>query len=146
MVMIRSLIVSGFLALAVGLAGPASAAEENKAGKVDAGQYVDLRTVGVPIVVKGELVHYVFVNVRINLSSSAIVAKLRDMEPFLRDALIRAAHRQSFALAADLGKIDATRLSATLLKVATAIAGPGQISSVVVPSQVSRRRMGGAAT
>jgi len=67
MVMIRSLIVSGVLALAVGLAGPVSAAEENKAGAVDAGQYVDLRTVGVPMLLRGELVNYVFVNVRINL-------------------------------------------------------------------------------
>jgi len=68
------------------------------------------------------------------------------MVSFFRDALIRAAHRQPFALAADLGKIDAARLSAILLKAATAIGGPGQISSVVVTSKVSRRRMGAAPT
>lgn len=142
----RSLLVSAILALAVGVAGPASSAEEKKEGKTDVGQYVDLRTVGLPIVVKGELVNYVFVYVRINLSSSANVAKLRDMEPFFRDALIRAAHRQPFTLASDLGKIDAPRLSDTLSRDATAIAGPGQISSVVVTSQASRRRVIAAPT
>lgn len=142
----RSLLVSGVLALALGLAGPASAAAEKKEGKTDVGQYVDLRTVGLPIVVKGELVNYVFVYVRINLASSANVAKLRDMEPFFRDALIRSAHRQPFTLASDLGKIDVPRLSAALSRDATAIAGPGQITSVVVTSQASRRRVVAAPT
>lgn len=128
------------------LAAPGFAAEEKpaegkKEGNRDVGQYVDLRTVGLPIVSNGQLVNYVFVYVRINLTSSANVSKLREMEPFFRDALIRSAHRQPFTLPSDLGKVDAPRLSATLFKDAAAIVGPGQIRSVVVTSQASRRRM-----
>ena len=139
--MTRSAILAFVLACSAVLAGPVTAAEEKKDAKGDVGQYVDLRTVGLPIVSKGELVNYVFVYIRINLTSASNVSKLREMEPFFRDALIRSAHRQSFALASDFGKIDAPRLSASLMRDAVAIAGPGQIRSVVVTSQVSRRRV-----
>ena len=124
-------------------ATPLTAAEEKekKEGKGDVGQYVDLQTVGLPIVSKGQLVNYVFVYVRINLSNSANVSKLREKEPFFRDALVRAAHRTPFTLPSDLSKIDAPRLVAALTREASAIAGPGQIRSVVVTSQEPRRRM-----
>ena len=137
----RHAMIALFLACSAMLAGPVAAADEKKEPKGDVGQYVDLRTVGLPIVSKGELVNYVFVYIRINLTNSASVSKLREMEPFFRDALIRSAHRQPFTLAADLGKIDAPRLSATMMRDAVALAGPGQIRSVVVTSQVSRRRV-----
>lgn len=120
---------------------PLLAAEEKKEGKGDVGQYVDLQTVGLPIVSKGQLVNYVFVYVRINLNSSANVSKLREKEPFFRDALVRAAHRTPFTLESDLSKIDAPRLVAALTREATIITGPGQIRSVVVTSQEPRRRM-----
>ena len=42
-----------------------------------------------PIVVDGQLVNYVFVYVRINLKSGADVTKMREKEPFFRDALVR---------------------------------------------------------
>jgi len=137
----RHALIALVLAFLAVLAGPVAAADDKKEAKGDVGQYVDLRTVGLPIVSKGELVNYVFVYVRINLTSSASVSKLREMEPFFRDALVRSAHRQPFTLASDLGKIDTPRLSATMMKDAVALAGPGQIRSVVVTSQASRRRM-----
>ena len=46
------------------------------------------------VVVNGQLVNYIFVNVRVNLTSRADVTKLREAkEPFFRDALVRDAHR-----------------------------------------------------
>jgi hypothetical protein len=142
--MTRRALAPLFVAVSMALAGQALAADEKKEGKEakgDVGQYVDLRTVGLPIVSQGELVNYVFVYVRVNLTSSANVTKLRDMEPFFRDALIRAGHRQPFTLATDLGKVDERRVTAVLYREAAAIAGPGQIRSVVVTSQASRRRV-----
>ena len=82
-----------------------SAEDEKKDGKVDAGQYVELQPVGLPIVSGGRLVNYVFVYVRINLTSSANASRLREKEPFFRDAMVRAAHRTPFTLASDLGKL-----------------------------------------
>jgi flagellar basal body-associated protein FliL len=126
----------------LGAAPAAIAAEAKKGGKVDVGQYVELQPVGLPIVVKNQLVNYVFVYVRINLTSGANVARLREKEPYFRDALVRAAHRTPFTLPSDLSKIDADKLTATLAREAAGIAGPGQIASVVVTSQAPRRRVG----
>lgn len=122
-------------------AGPAQAAEPKKEGKGDVGQYVELQPVGLPIVHNRALVNYVFVYVRINLTSAANVAKLREKEPYFRDALVRAGHRTPFTLPADLSKVDAPRLTAALTREAIAIAGPGQIRSVVVTQQEPRRRI-----
>jgi hypothetical protein len=134
----RLLAAALFAALA---AAPTHAAEEKKGGKGDVGQYVDLQPVGLPIVSKGQLVNYVFVYVRINLTSAANAAHLREKEPYFRDALVRAGHRTPFTLPGDLSKIDTARLTATLTGEANRIAGPGQIRSVVVTSQAPRRRL-----
>jgi hypothetical protein len=132
----RRLLIAGTCAFA--LAGPTLAAEGG--GKGDVGQYVDLQPVGLPIVDRGQLVNYVFVSVRINLTSAANASRWREKEPFFRDALVRAAHRTPFTLASDFGKIDAQRLTSTLKSEAARIAGPGQIRSVVVTQQAPLRR------
>lgn len=135
--MLRRTVIAGAFAF---LATAAPAAAKEKAS--DVGQYVDLQPIGVPIVAKGQLVNYVFVYVRLNLSSSANAAKLREREPYFRDALVRASHRTPFTLATDYNKVDAARLTSTLLQEASAIAGPGQIRSCVITSQAPRRRVG----
>lgn len=135
--MLRRAVIPALAALA---AAPAFAAEGGKSDKGDIGQYVDLQAVGLPIVVDRQLVNYVFVYVRINLTSNANVSRLREKEPYFRDALVRAGHRTPFTLANNLGAVDVPRLTAALTREATAIAGPGQIRSVVVTSQAARRR------
>jgi hypothetical protein len=136
--MLRPTLIAAAL---VCLAGAAQAAGPKPEGKSDVGQYVDLQPVGLPIVANGRLVNYVFVHIRLNLTSGANAAKLREREPLFRDALVRAGHRTPFTLASDYSKIDAPRLVASLSSAASAIAGPGQIGSVVVTSQEPRRRV-----
>jgi flagellar basal body-associated protein FliL len=135
---IYRILLAGAVALSVG--GEAVAAGPKKEEKGDVGQYVDLQTVALPIVSRNAVVNYVFVYVRINLTSSSNVGRLREMEPRFRDALVRAGHRTPFTLPSDLTKVDQARLVATLTREANAIAGPGQIRNVVLTSQVSRRR------
>jgi hypothetical protein len=136
----RRFLAAPILAL-VALAFAASAhAAEKKDEKGDVGQYVDLQPVGLPIVLNRQLVNYVFVYVRINLTSGANVSRWREKEPFFRDALVRAGHRTPFTVPTDLGAVDVAKLTATLTRDATAITGPGQIRSVVVTSQAPRRR------
>jgi hypothetical protein len=137
--MIRRALIAAAFALA---ATTAQASEPKKEGKGDVGQYVDLQPVALPIVNKGLLVNYVFVYVRINLTGGANAARLREKEPFFRDALVRAGHRTPFTNPADLSQVDTPRLTAALAREAAAIAGPGQIRSVVVTSQAPRRRVG----
>ena len=121
--------------------GQAAHASEGKTPKTDVGQYVELQPLAMPIVIRGDLVNYVFVYVRLNLTSSANVMRLREMEPFFRDALVRAGHRTPFVIATDYQKVDEARLTAAMMREATALVGPGQIKSVVVTSQTPSRRV-----
>jgi hypothetical protein len=136
--MLRRIAIAALAALVAGSA----AASEKAGGKGDVGQYVDLQPVALPIVSKSVLVNYVFVYVRINLTAAANAARLREKEPFFRDALVRAGHRTPFTAPGDLSVVDVPRLTATLARDAAAIAGPGQIRSVSVTSQAPRRRLG----
>lgn len=138
--MVYDMLRRTLLAAAFALCAPPALAADKPEGKGDVGQYVDLQPVGLPIVVNRQLVNYVFVYVRINLTSGANVARLREKEPFFRDALVRAGHRTPFTLASDLGAVDVPKLTAALTREAAAIAGPGQIRSVVVTQQAPRRR------
>ena len=116
-------------ALAAG--APKSKAEES-------GQYVAVSPVGLPVVANGKVVNYIFVTVRIDLTPSANAAKLREREPYFRDALVRAGNRTPFTLASDYTKIDEARLVAALTRDAAAIAGPGAVKGVKVVSQAPK--------
>lgn len=135
----RALIALAPLAL---LAAPARASEGAKPVKTD-GQYVDLSPAALPIVVRGLLINYVFVSVRIQLAALANTAKLRTLEPYFRDALVRAGHRSPFfTLATDYTKIDEARLKAVLLREAIAIGGAKEVKGVTVLSQSPMKRTG----
>ncbi len=128
------------LALPLVGAAPASAAEKAKPGK-DELQAVDLAAVGLPVVVQGKLVNYVFAYVRLITAPGADVAKARAKEPYFRDALIRAAHRKPFTDPKDLNHVDEGALKAALLPDVRRIAGPGVITAVVVVSQQPQHRL-----
>jgi hypothetical protein len=120
-------------------AGDVHAAEDKKPKEV--GNYVDLQPVGLPIVVDGRLVNYVFVYVRVNLKAGADVTKVRDKEPAFRDALVRDAHRTPFVIATDWQKVDEAKLVAAMIRDASAITGPGIVASVIITSQTPQKHV-----
>ncbi len=85
-----------------------------------------------PVVVDGQLVNYVFVTIRIGLSSTADPVKMRAMEPYFRDALVRAGHRTPFVRPDNYAALDDDKLKAALLREATAIVGPGMVLSAQI--------------
>lgn len=137
--MIRRHVIVAALALAA--AAPALASEEKSEAK-GTGRYVDLAPVALPIVVDRKLVNYVFVYVRINLSRSADPTKLREKEPYFRDALVRAGHRTPFVNGDDYMSLDAAKLQAALKRDASAIVGARNIESVTILSQAPKKRVG----
>ena len=140
--MISRHISCAVLVVAAVMAGPAAAggkASGEKAQK-QVGQYVDLQPMALPVVMEGRLVNYIFVTVRLNLAANADTSRWRAKEPFFRDALVRAGHQSPFTIRGEPDKIDAPRVSATLMRAATAITGPNVVKSVVVTSQVPSRR------
>jgi hypothetical protein len=98
----------------------------------EAGQFVDLAPVAMPIVVDNHLVNYVFVYIRINLAPEANLAAMRDKEPYFRDALIKLGHRTPFTLPSDYTRLDEARLKASLYQAAVAISGPGMITNIQI--------------
>jgi hypothetical protein len=109
----------------------------------EAGQFVDLSPVALPVVVNGRLLNYVFVYIRINLTPTADLARWRDREPYFRDALVRLAHRTPFTVPTDYTRIDEARLKVALFQAATAITGPGAVASIqILPGGGALRRAG----
>jgi hypothetical protein len=133
----RRAAILGLVILA--LASPARAAEDKQPKAV--GQYVDLQPVAMPVIVNNQLVNYVFVYVRINLTAGADVIRLRTKEPFFRDALVREGHRTPFIVPGDWQRVDEAKLSAAMIKDAREIAGPDNVASVVVTSQAPQKKV-----
>lgn len=125
--------------LAALAAAPASAAESKAAIPPDR---LVLNRVGLPIVWRGRVVNYVFVDARLKLASGRSVEDLRAREPYLRDALVRAGHRAPFTDPGDLARIDERALDAALLREAGRVLGPRVAIAAEVVAQQPRRRTG----
>ena len=119
----------------VSLAGPAFADEGAPATR---NATVLMSPLALPIVVPeicmgvAMLVNFVFVTLRLGLSADADPPKLRAMEPYFRDALVRAGYRSPFVRPDNYAVLDENRLKATVLSNAAALAGPGQVVSVQI--------------
>lgn len=134
----RRLILSGLAALA--FAGQALASE-GEGEKAPEPPYVDISPVGLPVVLDGRLVNYVFAQVRLNVRPGVDSGALRAKEPYFRDALIRAAHRTPFVLQDNPDRLDEAALKRVMAAEAARIAGPRAIVSVQVLRQTPRQRL-----
>ena len=132
------LIIAAILVLAA--ASAAQAAPDPSAAP--AKPYMDLKPMGLPAVVNRRLVNYVFVDARLTFGKGVDAAKIQDQEPFLRDAVVRAATRTPFNPPQDGVHLDEGRLRAEIMKDAAAQLGPGKIASVEIRSQTPQRRTG----
>lgn len=124
------------------LAGAAKAAEKKgkeKDPKEGVGQYVDLAPVALPITASnGELVNYVFVSVRLVLNATANAMAWRAKEPYLRDALVRAAHKTPFT-GKSYTTIDEGRLKVALTQAAGTVGSPKDVKGVTILMQAPKR-------
>ncbi len=115
--------------LAIGL--PAASAMGEEKGPAP-NPTVLMNPVALPIVVDGRLVNYVFVTIRLSVSSKADPPKMRAMEPFFRDALVRAGYRSPFIRTDNYAALDDDRLKATLIQASNVIAGPGMVTGAQI--------------
>lgn len=110
------------LALAAGPAAASGAAEGKKPATT-----VLMSPVALPVIIDGKLANYIYITLRLNLSPKADSAKLREKEPFFRDAFLRAAYRTPLHKADDPNSLDPVKLRVTIMRESAAIAGPGQV-------------------
>lgn len=138
----RDLIAAG-AGLAVS-ATPAVAAPSGDAAPTAA--TLNLVPVGLPVIEGGRLRNYVFVQLRLHLAAGRTAEMVRPHDPFIRDALVKAAHRVPFGVAGDWTRLSERAVVAATLAAARAVAGEGVVASVELVNQAPRRRtgMGGA--
>lgn len=127
--------------LCAALATPGAAARAAEPAKATENR-VELNKVGVPVVWGGRVVNYVFVTARLTVAPGRDGQALREKEPHLRDALVRAAHRTPFVDPHDLSRVDEAALDAALMRDAARIAGPGAFVRAEVVAQQPLRRAG----
>lgn len=96
-------------------------------------------SIGLPVIAGGRVRNYVFVSLRLHLGPGKTPEQMRPKTPFLKDALVRAAHAAPFTIADDWSRLDAAALSASLMRSAATIAGRGSVTRVEVVSQAPRR-------
>ncbi len=122
------------------LAAPALAGEGAPAPVRSA--TVLMSPLALPVVANGQVVNYIFVTLRLGLSAQADAPKLRAMEPYFRDNLVRAGHRSPFVLTSNYAALDDAKLKATVLRDAAVLVGPGIVTSVQIVREQAQHYSG----
>jgi len=117
----------------------ASASGGEKAGTENK-KYVRLAPVALPVVFDGQVVNYVFISIDVHLTPKADLLKITPQEPLLRDALIRAAHRHSFATREKRDRIDEGLFTPVMIDEFSRITGKGMIKTIEITMQNPQRR------
>ena len=132
-------LIAASIAVPAAVGATAARTEEKRA---PGGASLGIAGVGLPIISGGRIRNYVFVSLRLHLGGSATPESMRPKEAYLRDALVRTAHRTPFVVEDDWTRIDTGALSSSLMRSAVSIAGRGTVTRVEVVSQAPRRRTG----
>jgi hypothetical protein len=111
------------------------AKEDTKSGTVE------LTPIALPVLWKGVIVNYVYVRLRLHLVRVMDVTPIRAKEAYVRDSVVRAAHRKPFLVPGDVNKIDEKALAEAFMADAPRAVGPGLIKSIEVFQQTPQRRL-----
>ncbi len=131
-------LVLGLAALILASAPVAHAAGGGKDEKKAEDAFVKLAPMALPVVQNGRVVNYVFVSIKVMLAPTADSTKLREKEPYFRDALVRAGHRTPFSIPGDNYKLDEDKIKATLTAEGNRIAGGKVVSGIQIESQTPK--------
>jgi hypothetical protein len=124
------------LALCLVSSAAAHAAEAKKKG--GEGLDVNMSPVAVPVLFHGRLVNYIFVTLRLTLKPGSDPVKLREKEPYFRDALVRLASRTPLNQPTDFSKVNEGLLKADMIAQCAQIVGPGVVTGVLIVQQATQ--------
>lgn len=116
-----------------GHAAPPPAQSETMSGGPLAGSGksgIDMPALMAPVTVDGELHYYVYLAIRLELSSDGQKDLVLEKIPYLQDAFLREVHRQSIAVAGDPETVDGHGLTERLLAICEKILGPGVVTGI----------------
>lgn len=132
----RTLLMLAVALCPIGVHAAAPAKKEGTGNR----KYVRIAPVALPVVFDGRVVNYVFVSIDVHLTSRADLLKITTQEPLLRDALIRAAHRHSFATREKRDRIDEALFEPVMIGEFSRVTGAGMIRSIEITMQNPQRR------
>ena len=83
-----------------------------------------------PVMVKGQLAKYVYLNVTLILPDESNKMKLLEKIPYIQDAFLREVHGATIALGEDPEVLDVAGLEQRLLSACTNVVGPDIVKKV----------------
>jgi hypothetical protein len=116
------------VALALGSILVADAAAASEGGAKPAPSTVLMSPVALPVIIDGRIANYIYVTLRLQLGPKVDAAKMREKEPFFRDAMVRAAFRAPLWRGGDPNALDEAKLRAVILRESSAITGQGSVT------------------
>lgn len=124
------------------LAGHAAAQPSAKSKGDDSAatsRSMDAPYLAVPVVRDGQLVNYLFVSVRFDISPSVDLWRTREQAHYLRDALVRASHQTPLADPRDDNLLNEARALEVFRATAARVLGERTVRSVSIVSSYSSR-------
>ena len=91
---------------------------------------IDMPILVAPVVVNGEMHHYVYLGVTLQLADDNHKSELLEKIPYLQDAFLREVHGPSIAYNNDPSIVDEKALVARLLRVCEKVAGPNLVKDI----------------
>ena len=122
------------------LAGHGAARAQPAANaEADTSRAMEAAYIAVPVVRDGRLVNYLFVTVRVDIAPNVDLWRTRERAHFLRDALLRAAHRTPLADAAHADQLNRPVALAAFRTAAQQALGAGAVRGVTIAAVNSSR-------
>jgi hypothetical protein len=141
MAMIASTLLAGLANSTAQASGPAAKTEAGANGPTTT-RTMDAPYLAAPVVREGHLVNYLFISVRVEISSSVDLWRTREKAHFLRDALVRASHANDLSSAEDDNLVDEARAIEVYRAAAASVLGANAVSGVSIVAAYSSRGSG----
>jgi flagellar basal body-associated protein FliL len=93
---------------------------------------ISMPTLVAPVGINGELDHYVYLGIALELTSDEHKSMMLDKIPYLQDAFLREVHGATLARDGDPSILDEVGLKARLLAASEKVVGPGIVKAVAI--------------
>ena len=137
-----AMLASTLLAGLANASGPSESAKEEESGEQQSARSMDAPYLAVPVVRDGQLVNYLFVSIRIEISPNVDVWQTRERAHFLRDALVRASHGNDLADPEDNNALNEARAIEVYRAAAVQALGERAVRGVSIVASYSSQGSG----
>lgn len=138
-----AMIASTLLAGLAAASGPEDAAKTKEEGGEElSSRSMDAPYLAVPVVRDGQLVNYLFVSIRVEISSGVDLWRTREQAHFLRDALVRASHAHDLSDPNDPNVLNEARAREVYRAAAVQALGERAVAGVSIVASYSSQGSG----